>query len=549
MIQNFDNNNNTILILFSELKSEDFPLEIQNDFKYTEELKKKDKGYLVYNMKELNRFKKSKFLIYLIPFYFPIENLDDNLEDLTTYISERLLKERSDDPYIRDMLRFYPETDYSLKTKIKLNCFGTRTVEIPKIDINSYKSFIGKDFMKLLIQLCIINLKRGAKVNLINNFIFNTHQQYQFCGNIFPRAIRFSTNANIYLTQIPYFYPFISILSNYKNFSLTIGDNLENFLDNFKEVLNIVSYPRFFDINLRDRENLDWLEHLSLNKSKKGKSNLITNNTYLDYVSITLERNIITSLGSDVSIPVNSFSTAIGNRWLDSYAVIVGINNVIKKIGNDFSFEIMKKSVVLIPELQYEILQGNWDVIRENSLVNNSFYVFIPINTNSIHWSLLILDLDERRGYHFDSLKTNKKVNIKDISNSTTAYQIFKLIFPISDNFYNIELNNQYNNYDCGVFLLYHLEILFYKSLSDGDDFIRYIREYIYNHRDRTDLKIAEYRREIYRFIDFIQINNLNQNESKEYYKKSKKNKKSNNDEKKNIRKIKSTKIINKSIF
>ena len=88
-------------------------------------------------------------------------------------------------------------------------------------------------------------------------------------------------------------------------------------------------------------------------------------------------------------------------------------------------------------------------------------------------------------------------------------------------------MNNQYNNYDCGVFLLYHLEILFYKSLSDGDNFVRHIREYIYNHRDRTDLKIAEYRREIYRFIDFIQMNNLNQIKSEKYYKKPKKNKKS----------------------
>ena len=54
------------------------------------------------------------------------------------------------------MLRFYPETDYSFKTKIKLNCFGDKIVEIPKIDINSYKSFLEKDFMKLLIQFCII---------------------------------------------------------------------------------------------------------------------------------------------------------------------------------------------------------------------------------------------------------------------------------------------------------------------------------------------------------------------------------------------------------
>ena len=325
------------------------------------------------------------------------------------------------------MLRFYPETDYSFKTKIKLNCFGDKIVEIPKIDINSYKSFLEKDFMKLLIQFCIYSLKNGGKVNLINNFIFNTHQQYQFCGGIFPRGIRFSTNSNVYLTQIPYFYPFISILSNYKNFSLTIGSSLVNFLDDFKEILNIVSYPRYFDINLRDKEDLDWLENLYFNKSKKdkskskkgkskkGKSNLITNNIYLDYVDITLERNIITSSDSNISVPIESFSTAIGNRWLDSYAAIVGINNLLKKIGNDFSFDTMKKSVVLIPELQYEILQGNWDIIRENSLVNNSFYVFIPINTNSIHWSLLLLDLDGRRGYHFDSLKTNKKKLIKKI--------------------------------------------------------------------------------------------------------------------------------------
>ena len=129
-----------------------------------------------------------------------------------------------------------------------------------------------------------------------------------------------------------------------------------NYLSNFVDSINLVSSPRFFD------ENLDYLKEDWKDMIVSSAENVSS------FESIELSRNILTSDGSSIiQIPSDSFSTAFGNEWLNSYAVIVGLNNVL----NRFSIVNLDKIVVCIPEIQYDILQNRWNVIRESRLLRD----------------------------------------------------------------------------------------------------------------------------------------------------------------------------------
>ena len=568
MIVSFKNSLPTILIIFSNTTFDDFPddvlikflgRELPRDrdenkrvregmrggdeyYKYggkKENTEKDSQGKEKKKDKEREKIKENKdnFSIYLIPHYLPIESLKGtNAEELTNFMSSRILKEESDVPDVRSMLRNYPDVDLSNDSFIRLKCrWGERRVwrDISKIDVNNFDSFLNKNYMKLLTRFCVFNLRNGGHIRLINNFVFNDREMYQdLCRpereardggdvpiSVFPYGqFRPYINGNEYLTKCPYFYHFISILSRVKSergqFSFSVGRNLEDNLYFFRRILNLVSYPKFFNIDLSEKHNLDWI----YNDIVFGRNSVLTEDVreYSGDINLPLERNILTSgdVEQEISIPRGSFSTASGREWLDSYAVIVGINNILKRVNHQFREDDVKRCVVCIPDIQYSILpsrehpQGQWSTIKDHNLLDGCRFLFIPINVGGIHWTLLMIDQVRRVGYHFDSLfkfsdkesntekdynkkrefKTEKKYfkdsdknlekedkySKKSKKNNEIAKNIFNLILGEDGDYLDIYLHDQRNDYDCGIFILIHLSMLLERCITNPDDHFGY---------------------------------------------------------------------------
>ena len=213
-------------------------------------------------------------------------------------------------------------------------------------------------------------------------------------------------------------------------------------------------------------------------------------------------------------------------KWLDSYAVIVGINNILSKILSNFRYDDVKKCVVCIPEIQYSILpsrehpQGQWSEIKDQELLNVCRFLFIPINVGGIHWTLLMIDRLRRVGYHFDSLfkfsdkesktekKDNKKKEKKELKysndskkNNDIAKNIFNLILGENGDSLDIYLHDQRNDYDCGIFILIHLSMLLERCITNPDDhFGYYLMDKVVDNNFEDD--ISKYRFNISKMLD-----------------------------------------------
>jgi hypothetical protein len=525
MIENFNNQKDTALIFISETKTIDFPREIMqqfqkedgNYFKYIntyniqnniyekyvdkdkDEDKDKDKD------KSIKKEKSKKLFIYLIPYYLPEENIAD-IEDLATYISHCNYLERNQQRDI--IINHYAEFDHSDDYVIKFFC-NDKITEVEKINLNGcIQSFIDKDFMELLTNFCLNNLKKGSCVNLINNFTFNDRRSFIFCGNtprlVMPRNMRYPPMyiGNKYLTRIPYIYPLISILSKYDNFSLNYGNDIQNHLYDFQNIINTVTKPKFFEIDFIKKysKQLEWVYNKPSFDKKEISSYSIEDN---DKIPLHLEKNIVAYGNENVDIPIHSFSTAGGKEWLDSYAVIVGINNILKKDNYDSD-----NFVVLIPDLQYNIKQGNWNIIKRN-LPDQCRFIFIPINAISNHWTLLMIDTIRKVGYHFDSLFINYKGNHnkdkKYKNNNTMAKEICNKILERDIEYADIFVKNQDNSYDCGAFILYHLEILIKGCINEPSElFSEFLMEEIKKDEGNIPQKILKIRTNISNIPDIL---------------------------------------------
>lgn len=522
MIENFNNQEDTALIFMSETKTIDLPREIMqqfkkeegNYFKYINTYNIKNNIYEKYLDKDKDKSK--KLFIYLIPYYLPEENKGD-IEDLTTYISHCNHLERNQQRDI--IINHYAEFDHSDDYVIKFFC-NDKITEVEKINLNEcIQSFIDKDFIKLLTNFCLDNLKKGSCVNLINNFTFNDRRSFIFCGNtprlVMPRNMRYPPMyiGNKYLTRIPYIYPLISILSKYDNFSLNYGNDIKNHLDDFQNIINTVTTPKFFEIDFIKKysKQLEWV-HNKPSFNKKGTSSFSMEDN--DKMPLNLEKNIVAYGNGNIDIPINSFYTAGGKEWLDSYAVIVGINNILEKDNYDSD-----NFVVLIPDLQYNIKQGDWNIIKRN-INDQCRFIFIPINAISNHWTLLMIDTIRKVGYHFDSLFMNYKGNhnkdTKYENNNTLAKEICNKILERDIEYADIFVKDQDNSYDCGAFILYHLEILIKGCINQPEElFSELLMEEIKKDEQNISQIISKIRKNISNIPDILDYQDFAQSERK----------------------------------
>ena len=483
----------SVLIFFCELS--DFPFSIREKFT--------GKTYLKYRDDSKDKFKDDIFSIYLIPHNLPI------LTDI----------ERESFSNLSDPLFFLTSSRVSISNIGSQLKFVYRGVEMPynRIDLNfCIESFLSREFMILLTQYCLSMIRFGGDIFLLNRWSLDTRGWF---GNGESNPLSIRVTGNKYLDKIPYFYPFISLLKDSQKFSIMIERDESNYLSKFVDSINMVSSPPFFDDNL-DYLKRDWKEMIV--SSAENVSS---------FESIELSRNILTSDGSSIiQIPSDSFSTAFGNEWLNSYAVIVGLNNVL----NRFSIVDLDKIVVCIPEIQYEILQNRWNVIRNSRLLRDCKLLFIPINISGIHWTLLMINFELGIGYHIDSLPIDKKEEYKyedkkyenkkyedkkyeDEKYENKKYEKSKYEDKKYDNLsnyeicnticnkilnrdvINIHLDDQKNGYDCGAFILLHLYYLINGSINDYN-----ILNYLEDKTRGVDIKIdiKKIREDIYKFGD-----------------------------------------------
>ena len=537
-------------------------------------------SYLKYVDNSTDDLKDNNLSIYLIPFNLPIVELG-SLNDLLLY-------------YNHSKVIFYEE-GRNLRVKYNRN-----EMVVPKIDFSvCIDAFMNQDFMILLTQFCLHNIRLGCDIFLLNRYTLDTSGWFNNGGE---RPIFISGKGNIYLSKLVYFYPFISLLKNSGKFSIMIERGSKNYLDNFIHVLNLISEENFFSQNL-DYLTRDWKDRW------ESAGDLIDSR----YTNIVLQRNILTSnRASNITIPLSSFSTAFDTNWLDSYAIIVGSNILLRK----FDMHNLNKVVVCIPEIQYELLKENgWNTLRNVGLLRDCEILFIPINISGIHWTLLMIDFRFGVGYHFDSLdeeemkKHNSSKKIFDMNEEEMKkHNSSKKIFDMNkddkkkheefgynkkkheefgynkkkheeseydkkkheesgyakkkheeseydkkkheesgydkkkheesgyakkkheeSNYHiankickkilnreveNIVLDDQYNNYDCGAFILLHLQILL-NSYIYNHNFVEYLRSKIMDLN--ISMEIHKIRESIYSSSDdsIVLIEDLDKNKKK----------------------------------
>ena len=456
----------TILIFFCDL--EDFPPPVRDNFS--------GNSYLKYFDSSKDELKDNFFSIYLVPY---------NLPELTDEERDRL-------GLLDELLFFYSNSqvifsDEGRDLRVKYN---RREMIVPKIDLNvCIDSFMNKDFMILLTQFCLHNIGVGCDIFLLNRYTFNTRGWFSNGSN----PIYIEGSGNKYLSKAIYFYPLISLLRKSDKLSLMMERDSSNYLSNLIDGVNLISKFDFFS------ENLDYL-------TKDWKDNWESMDDLIDFrfTSFDLQRNILTSdRRSTITIPLSSFSTAFDNNWLDSYAIIVGINKVLKQ----FDEQEINKVVVCIPEIQHELLKDDgWNSLRRVDLLRGCEILFIPINISGIHWTLLMIDFQSRFGYHFDSLLSDSKKggvfdmnkDSKDLrSNYHIANKICNKILNCDVN--NIFLDDQDNSYDCGGFILLHLQILL-NSYINNYNFVDYLKSKLEDLD--ISMKIKKIRESIYSLLD-----------------------------------------------
>ena len=500
----------SVLIFFCELS--DFPFSIRDKFT--------GKTYLKYRDDSKDKFKDDIFSIYLIPHNLPI------LTDI----------ERESFSNLSDPLLFLTSSRVSISNIGSQLKFVYRGVEMPynRIDLNfCIESFLSREFMILLTQYCLSMIRFGGDIFLLNRWSLDTSGWF---GNGDSNPLSIRCIGNKYLDKIPYFYPFISLLKDSQKFSIMIERDESNYLSNFVDSINMVSSPPFFDENL-DYLKRDWKEMIV--SSAENVSS---------FESIELSRNILTSDGSSIiQIPSDSFSTAFGNEWLNSYAVIVGLNNVL----NRFSIIDLDKIVVCIPEIQYEILQNRWNVIRNSRLLRDCKLLFIPINISGIHWTLLMINFELGIGYHIDSLPIDKKGEDKKYEDkkyenkkyedkkydNLSNYGICNIICNkiLNRDVINIHLDDQKNGYDCGAFILLHLYYLINGYINDYD-ILNYLEDKTRGVDRKIDIK--QIREDIYKLGD-ISLSSYDDKKQVSKKKKSGKRSKLKRDSRKRNNKIK----------
>lgn len=479
---NIDNKYPTIIIFFTRIT--DFGDEIREKFD-------NHNDFFIYQNKKI----KNNINIFVIPFYLPLEE-DQELTQILSYMLSSKFSHTI------------------LENKIQIN-YRNESKQFSKINLDKYiLSFFEKEFMKILTSFCISNIRNGGKIVLLNRFFYNSNTRVDW-NTIQEIPVRI--DSNLFLEKIPYFYPFISLLNNegkkYTNtLSIFLERKTENILGKIINTINNVSNPPFFSQNFNDKKEF-----------KPFLSPPQNQNSAIHMSSLTLNRQLLTGISSSniIEIPNDSFSTARGNRWLDSYAVIIGINNILNKFPITGSF---KKVVVGIPEIQYELINGNWSDIKRNNieLLRDCHLLFIPINTAGNHWTLLLIDFQNQKSFHFDSLQKNKdkknkdkkplnitKVkdsNKKSLSHQNENYQIANQISNkiLDINSVNIEINDQQNDYDCGAFILLHLQILIDGYLRGINDFKDYLIMEVQN--KNLEVEIKNIREEIYMLGDNTNI-------------------------------------------
>lgn len=455
----------SVLIFFCDIS--DFPSSIGERFS--------GNIYLKYRDKSKDKLKDDIFEIYLVPY---------NLPDLSDF-------ERESFSNLSDLLFFLTNDRVTISESsndLRVSYNGV-SLNYDRIDLSvSIDSFLSKDFMILLTQYCLSMISHGGEIFLLNRYSFNTRGWF---GNGHgSRPI--NGVGNKYLSRVVYFYPFIRLLKDSKKLSLILERNEINYLSNFVKNVNIVSSPLFSDLNL--------------NYLKKEWQDLIpySMDSVPSMINFNLERKILTSDGSSIiQIPSDSFSTAFGSEWLNSYAVIVGINNVLTRFdGID-----LNNIVVCIPEIQYDILQDRWNLLVGFDLLRDCKLLFIPINVSGLHWTLLMINFESGFGYHIDSLpkddkfKKENKFTKEDQSNYDISNKICNKI--LNRDVINIYLDDQKNSYDCGAFILLHLYYLINGYVNDNN-ILEYLEEKV---RDiNIDSEIKKIRENIYKLGDIFSL-------------------------------------------
>ena len=551
-----------LLIIFSDIK--DPYIKIDNFTKF------KDSYY---------KYNNDDFLIYLIPFYFPVENID-NLDLLTDYIN-------------------HPQINKQINSNSITFRYRNKEAVINKIDnlgIQCRDMFMNKQFMKDLSKFCLNNINLGCKVILLNRYTFDTPSFFYNTKTKDTQPAGISINENIYFYKIPYIYYFIYLFKDNDNFKIMIERNTRDIKRELIDTINTISNPSLFnETNLADDflslPRIYPIEKTKIIKDKKSydkikkdimkdKEAQIQIQDYRGSFNLVLNRNIITYGNQEIQIPYDSLEHARDNEWLDSYNVILGINNILNKIDTTRNIDRFNKIRVCIPEIQRDILNNNMEII--NNITNmlssdNVELLIIPINTEGIHWTLLMITnfINDNmiKCYHIDSLsnlldkpktefkdksefikgkiekeekitfKKMKDINkIKDTdksnnnfkSNNQVAESICNNLYGISP-IKHIELKDQTNDYDCGVFILLHLKIIITGYLSNNEDIIGYLVSKIQGIKIKDE--ILNIRRDIYSYNQGGKMKKTNRKISKRNIKRQKKQKRNRKTNKKNKRK------------
>ena len=215
-----------------------------------------------------------------------------------------------------------------------------------------------------------------------------------------------------------------------------------------------------------------------MENNNKLYSNLDNNNNVEDklqyYWNNSNNEEIVTE-NNGVLITVNSLKKLKPDKWVNDeiinyYSLILkdSINKISKK-NDENRIEIL--STYFSDKLKIDKENNSKDIVKwEKKLnldLNKLDKLFIPINLNNIHWTLIMVNFNNKSINYYDSkigniIEANYYLDlIKEwlLSGNNNLVKVNKLHWNLKV-MSEEEIPQQNNNNDCGIFLCYYMEKL-----------------------------------------------------------------------------------------
>lgn len=137
------------------------------------------------------------------------------------------------------------------------------------------------------------------------------------------------------------------------------------------------------------------------------------------------------------------------DQIIDAYIFIITLRyNVL------FAIDCVAIVSLINPQMPIQLRQN-----RLNRVPKTAKYVVMPCNVRGSHWSLLVVDIEQKLLMHVDSLKNGSSLTKQEVANIQKTLMAYYAV-ECTGNLINVQCAKQKDSDSCGVFVIHFIELL-----------------------------------------------------------------------------------------